>query len=73
MGDKAVFESRDLSQTFIEKRTGGDKKFLGVERRRGARRSGRDRREAVRFEDGSTSCRRENPGRRSDDNSLNFW
>lgn len=73
MGDKAVFESRDLSAPFQRKSADGDKTYLGVERRRADRRSGHDRRESVRFDNGVSSERRENPGRREDDKTLRFW
>jgi hypothetical protein len=73
MGDKAVFESRDLSPPFQQKDAGKDKTYLGVQRRKGQRRSGCDRRESVRFENGATSDRRVLNGRRDDDQSVQFW
>jgi len=74
MSDKARFEVRDVgtgSSSPNGKNKGG-KKYMGVERRRANRRSGIDRRTEVRFEP-SKDDRRQNHGRREDDNSPQFW
>ncbi len=73
MGEKAVFEVRDVdpgssSPTCQD----GEKKYMGPERRRNTRRSGKDRRTDVRFEPGKDD-RRKNYGRRHDDNGPQFW
>lgn len=74
---KAIFESQDTHQYDGVAETsatpGGDKKYIGVERRRTNRRSGRERRTEVRFDPGSSSDRRQNKGRRADDFSPDFW
>jgi len=72
MSDKAKFEVRDVSPGSSNPGQGGGKKYMGQERRRTQRRSGIDRRTEVRFEPGKDD-RRENFGRRADDNTPKFW
>ncbi|QFU76905.1 hypothetical protein EY643_15295 [Halioglobus maricola] len=72
MGDKAIFESRDVSAPFSGKADEA-RKYVGEERRRDTRRSGEDRRDAVRFGEGVKPERRQTAGRREDDLSLQFW
>ncbi|KZX56774.1 hypothetical protein A3709_03045 [Halioglobus sp. HI00S01] len=72
MGDKAVFEARDLSAPFSGS-DGQERKCVGEERRHQTRRSGEDRRDSVRFGANAKSERRQNVGRHEDDNSLQFW
>ena len=76
---KSTFESRDLSSGLTletegdgDDETPKDEKYLGQERRQTNRRESTDRREEVRFEITKTD-RRENQGRRSDDNSPTFY
>jgi hypothetical protein len=68
---KSVFESKDTHSQFAMTADSEDK-YLGPERRRVNRRATQDRRGEVRF-DINASDRRENPGRRQDDVSVNFW
>jgi hypothetical protein len=86
--DKPLFESRDLGSTDPNRSNpfdasepgsaGGDakaqkqKKYAGVERRRNNRRKQQDRRGEVRFS-ANSSDRRENQGRRAEDNTPKFW
>ena len=72
MGDKAIFESRDLSAPFSSEE-GGKRVYVGEERRHEIRRSGEDRRSSVRFGPDTKPERRENAGRREDDLALQFW
>jgi hypothetical protein len=68
---KSVFESKDTRPQFALSEDNGEK-YLGPERRRVDRRGTQERRGEVRF-DINASDRRENPGRRSGDVSVNFW
>ncbi len=75
--NKSTFESRDLTSGLslvVEKNEDSteEPKYTGKERRKENRREASDRREEVRFEIKKTD-RRENHGRRSDDNSPTFW
>ncbi len=72
MAEKAKFEVRDVSVGSSSGDVAGGKKYMGPERRRDNRRSGMDRRTDVRFEP-SKDDRRQNHGRRHDDNSPHFW
>jgi len=73
MAKRAQFEVRDVGQGSSSDDSGeGNKKYTGVERRRGNRRSGKERRTEVRFEINKED-RRQNHGRRHDDNSPTFW
>lgn len=69
--DKAVFEVRDI-EPHSDRGREGQRVYTGVEKRRGNRRSGVDRRDEVRFEIGKED-RRQNPGRRAGDKSPQFW
>ncbi|WP_133300630.1 hypothetical protein [Seongchinamella sediminis] len=66
MPERAQFEVRDVGSASGGADTGGNKKYMGVERRRAHRRTGMDRRTDVRFEPGKDD-RRQNHGRRHDD------
>ncbi len=70
---KATFESQDTHAAFGVAESGGEKKYMGVERRRGHRRSGHDRRAEVRFDPNSVPDRRENKGRRETDSTPDFF
>ncbi len=72
MSDKAVFGELDHSPNAVGTDSKGGKKYMGQERRKTNRRSGIDRRTMVRFEPGKDD-RRENHGRREDDNCPDFW
>ena len=72
MSDKAIFESRDVSAPFSSKADEA-RRYVGEERRRATRRSGEDRRDAVRFGEDLKPERRQTAGRREDDLSLQFW
>ncbi len=70
---KAHFEVRDVSPaTFDPADKKNPKKYMGPERRRENRRSGKDRRTDVRFELNKED-RRQSHGRRHDDKSPQFW
>jgi len=73
-GDKARFEARELTPPGTSSDKDGDNReqYTGPERRRGNRRSGKDRRSEVRFEIGKEN-RRKNRGRRHDDKAPDFW
>ncbi len=74
MSDKALFECREVGMgTSSSDTQDGDKKYMGIERRRDNRRSGIDRRTDVRFEPGKDD-RRQSHGRRHDDEAGHvFW
>ena len=72
MSERAVFGELDHSPTAVQQDEKGATKYMGVERRKDNRRSGIDRRTMVRFEPGKDD-RRENHGRRHDDNTPEFW
>ena len=63
--EKSTFEARDPC-TRNEITLSGEKKFLGVERRKSHRRSYKERRLEIRFDMGTTE-RRKSAGRRADD------
>ena len=69
---KASFYSKDLSATFSNQVAERDKKiYTGEERRRRQRRVASDRRANIRFD--IKGDRRQSRGRRSDDQSPDFW
>jgi type II secretory pathway predicted ATPase ExeA len=70
--EKAQFEARDIPQPGYNDDAGNSKKYMGVERRRGNRRDGEDRRSDVRFEPDKED-RRKSDGRRKDDTNPKFW
>jgi hypothetical protein len=70
---KAIFESLDTHGTSGIAEASGEQKYTGVERRRGHRRSGKDRRAEVRFDPNSISDRRQNKGRRETDRTPDFF
>ncbi|MFV8818047.1 hypothetical protein [Haliea sp. E17] len=72
MGDKAIFEVRDLDPGTSSAEVKDGKKYMGIERRKQNRRSGMDRRTDVRYEPGKDD-RRKDHGRRHDDNGPQFW
>lgn len=72
MSEKAIFGELDHSPNAVATSSDGEKKYMGQERRKDNRRSGIDRRTDVRFEPGKDD-RRQNHGRRHDDNSPTFW
>lgn len=74
MADKAQFEVRDvgLGSSTPDSPAEGGKKYMGVERRRTNRRSGKERRTEVRFEINKED-RRQSHGRRHDDKCPTFW
>ena len=61
MSEKATFESRELSPNIQSGQDSGGKTYMGVEKRRQQRRVNKDRRGAIRFENGGAD-RRKNPG-----------
>ncbi len=72
MADKySVFEAHDPAAP-ASKDKQGDKRYTGVERRKGNRRRSQDRREEVRFEFDKED-RRQEEGRRGDDKTPKFW
>ncbi len=72
MSERAVFGELDHSPNAVQSDSKGATKYMGQERRKNNRRSGIDRRTDVRFEPGKDD-RRQNHGRRHDDNSPQFW
>ncbi len=72
MADKhSVFEAHDPAPP-VRKDKQRDKRYTGVERRKGNRRNAHDRREEVRFEFDKED-RRQQEGRREDDKTPKFW
>lgn len=69
---KAVFGELPRSPGALAIGSGGERKYLGSERRKTNRRSGIDRRTEVRFEPGGDD-RRASLGRRHDDQAPQFW
>ena len=70
-GEKATFESRDVTGLTPSK-DDEEMTYLGPERRRVNRRTGKERRGEVRFEFGKED-RRKNHGRRGKDCGPDFW
>ncbi len=70
-GEKATFESRDVTGLTPSK-DDEEKTYLGPERRHVNRRTGKERRDEVRFELGKED-RRKNHGRRENDSGPDFW
>jgi hypothetical protein len=70
-GQKPQFGASELSPTYVVDEE-GEQQYSGPERREGNRRSGKDRREEVRFEVDKED-RRQRPGRRKGDKSPKFW
>jgi len=70
--DKASFYARDPDLGTSDISKSGKKKYMGVERRKGNRRSGKDRRSDVRF-DLDKSDRRQSQGRREEDHTPKYW
>ncbi len=66
MSEPAHFEVREVGMGSSSAVAGGEKKYIGSERRRDHRRSGMDQRSEVRFEPGEDD-RRKDWGRRNDD------
>jgi hypothetical protein len=69
--NKPVFEAREISPSYVVDEE-GEKKYTGPERRTQNRRSGKERRNEIRFEINKQD-RRENPGRRKGDKGPRFW
>ena len=72
VAEKASFYARDPELGTSGEAKPGKKKYMGVERRKENRRSGKDRRGDVRF-DLEKSDRRQNEGRREDDHTPKYW
>lgn len=72
MSDRALFEVRDVGTGSSSADVEGEKKYMGAERRRDHRRSGKDQRTEVRFEPGKDD-RRKDWGRRHDDVAGHIW
>ena len=71
--EKALFEAREVSPpSYEEEDNPAKKKYMGPERRRDNRRTGKDRRDEVRFEIGKDD-RRQSQGRRRGDKNPKFW
>jgi hypothetical protein len=72
VSDKASFYARDPDLGTSDQSKPQKKKYMGVERRKANRRSGKDRRDDVRF-DLDKSDRRQNQGRREEDHTPKYW
>jgi len=72
VSDKASFYARDPDLGTSDVSKTGKKKYMGPERRKANRRSGKDRRSDVRF-DLDKSDRRQTEGRREDDHTPKYW
>ncbi len=70
--EKALFEAREVSPPSYGEEDKPLKKYMGPERRRDNRRTGKDRRDEVRFEIGKDD-RRQSQGRRRGDKNPKFW
>lgn len=69
---KSIFEVKDPTPVQFGAEEPHETKYMGPERRRDNRRSGRDRRLDVRFELNAED-RRQSHGRRHDDRCASFW
>jgi len=72
VSDKASFYARDPDFGTSDTSKPEKKKYMGVERRKTNRRSGKDRRGDVRF-DLDKSDRRKTEGRRAEDHTPKYW